>query len=171
MQKEDFNNLINSLDEEINVIDKSIINTIKAKFPYCEIIHNISFLKAHVEKDINFSDILTTTALYSSNRKRLFHLMHPKIKIDNSRKNKKTLRFEEWLNNSHFDKGPNKNENLIKKSIEDNDYLTTETLAEMYVKQGHYERAIQAYHILCLKYPKKSSFFADRIGQIKNKIL
>ena len=75
------------------------------------------------------------------------------------------------LNNSQFNKGTEKNENLIKKSIEDNDYLTTETLAEMYVEQGHYERAIQAYHILCLKYPKKSSFFADRIEQIKNKIL
>ena len=57
-----------------------------------------------------------------------------------------------------------------KKSVEHNDTLTTETLAEIYVEQGHYQRAIQAYEILCLKYPKKSGFFANRIEEIKNKL-
>ena len=48
-----------------------------------------------------------------------------------------------------------------------NDYLTTETLSKIYVDQDHYKRAIQTYEILCLKYPKKSSFFADHIKKIK----
>ena len=65
-------------------------------------------------------------------------------------------------------------ENIIKEnvktSIEDNDDLTTETLAKIYIDQGHYERAIQAYKILCLKYPKKSGFFANQIKIIKSKI-
>jgi hypothetical protein len=45
--------------------------------------------------------------------------------------------------------------------------LVTETLARVYIKQGHFKKAIQAYEILRLKYPEKSSFFASRISDIK----
>lgn len=45
--------------------------------------------------------------------------------------------------------------------------LVTETLAKVYIKQKHYKKAIQAYEILRLKYPEKSSLFADRISEIK----
>jgi tetratricopeptide (TPR) repeat protein len=46
-------------------------------------------------------------------------------------------------------------------------YLMTETLARVYLEQKKYTKAIQAYEILILKYPEKSSFFADRISDIK----
>ncbi|MFN7777125.1 tetratricopeptide repeat protein [Flavobacterium sp.] len=49
----------------------------------------------------------------------------------------------------------------------DKSYLMTETLAKVYLEQKKYQRAIQAYEILILKYPEKSSFFADRIEEIK----
>ncbi|SHG08372.1 hypothetical protein SAMN05444396_104221 [Flavobacterium segetis] len=49
----------------------------------------------------------------------------------------------------------------------DNSYLMTETLARVYLEQKKYQKAIQAYEILILKYPEKSSFFADRITDIK----
>jgi hypothetical protein len=52
--------------------------------------------------------------------------------------------------------------------IEDKSYLMTETLARVYLEQKKYSKAIQAYEILILKYPEKSSFFADRILDIKN---
>ena len=52
--------------------------------------------------------------------------------------------------------------------IEDKSYLMTETLARVYLEQKKYSKAIQAYEILILKYPEKSSFFADRISDIKN---
>ncbi len=52
--------------------------------------------------------------------------------------------------------------------IEDKSYLMTETLARVYLEQKKYSRAIQAYEILILKYPEKSSFFANRILDIKN---
>ena len=50
---------------------------------------------------------------------------------------------------------------------DDASYLMTETLARVYLEQKKYARAIQAYEILILKYPEKSSFFADRISDIK----
>ncbi|MEZ4795658.1 MAG: tetratricopeptide repeat protein [Flavobacteriaceae bacterium] len=45
--------------------------------------------------------------------------------------------------------------------------LMTETLARIYLEQKQYEKAIQAYKILSLKYPEKSGFFADQIRAIK----
>jgi tetratricopeptide (TPR) repeat protein len=49
----------------------------------------------------------------------------------------------------------------------DNSHLMTETLAHVYLEQKKYQKAIQAYEILILKYPEKSSFFAERITDIK----
>jgi tetratricopeptide (TPR) repeat protein len=50
---------------------------------------------------------------------------------------------------------------------DDTSYLMTETLARVYLEQKKYSKAIQAYEILILKYPEKSSFFADRISDIR----
>jgi hypothetical protein len=50
---------------------------------------------------------------------------------------------------------------------DDNTNLMTETLARVYLEQKKYQKAIQAYEILILKYPEKSSFFVDRISDIK----
>ncbi len=52
-------------------------------------------------------------------------------------------------------------------SSTENVSLMTETLAKVYLEQKKYENAIKAYHILSLKYPEKSGFFADRIKAIK----
>ncbi|WP_338039070.1 hypothetical protein [Maribacter litopenaei] len=49
----------------------------------------------------------------------------------------------------------------------DKNELMTETLARVYPEQKKYKKAIQAYKILSLKYPEKSSFFADRIKSVQ----
>ncbi|PCH52936.1 MAG: hypothetical protein COC22_03355 [Flavobacteriaceae bacterium] len=59
------------------------------------------------------------------------------------------------------------NFDISQDSFTQNDNLMTETLAKVYLEQKKYENAIKAYHILCLKYPEKSGFFADRIKAIK----
>ncbi|WP_435654470.1 hypothetical protein, partial [Cellulophaga baltica] len=41
--------------------------------------------------------------------------------------------------------------------------LMTATLAKVYLEQKKFKKAIQAYKILSLKYPEKSSFFANQI--------
>ncbi|MGB3590793.1 MAG: hypothetical protein WBA16_03825 [Nonlabens sp.] len=46
--------------------------------------------------------------------------------------------------------------------------LMTETLAQVYVAQKNYVKAIKSYEILALQHPEKSGFFADRIQEVKN---
>ena len=46
--------------------------------------------------------------------------------------------------------------------------IMTETLAHLYWKQKKYDQAKKAFKILSLKYPEKSSLFADHIKQIKS---
>lgn len=53
---------------------------------------------------------------------------------------------------------------------EQEDSLVTETLAKVYLLQKHYTKAIKAFEILKLKYPEKSSFFADQISEIRKLI-
>ncbi len=66
---------------------------------------------------------------------------------------------------------PDKNyvnkEDLSEKSWIVSDELMTETLAKVFVKQKKYDKALEAYQILGLKYPEKNSFFANRIKEIK----
>jgi len=168
MKKSEFNHFIKSKNKlgEISKIEG--LNKLKKEFPYCENIHILSLLKAHFLDDINFPKILTTTSLYSSNRKKLFRLIYPEINIVKKKEN--TQSFEHWLSDKSSIQKKNSIEEDIVTSTKDNDNLTTETLAKIYIDQGYYERAIQAYKILCLKYPKKSVFFANQIKSIKNKL-
>lgn len=56
---------------------------------------------------------------------------------------------------------------LINNTETADDILMTETLARIYLEQKNYDKAIQSYKILSLKYPEKSPFFADQIKAIK----
>lgn len=55
----------------------------------------------------------------------------------------------------------------LDRSEENEPFYMTETLARIYLEQKKYQKAIQAYEILILKYPEKSSLFANRISDIK----
>ncbi|MFY7672684.1 hypothetical protein ACOSP6_16500 [Tenacibaculum sp. MEBiC06402] len=63
----------------------------------------------------------------------------------------------------------NKNANPTNTAIETvhEPLLMTETLAKIYLEQKKYDNAIKAYEILSLKYPEKSTFFADQIKKIR----
>ena len=56
---------------------------------------------------------------------------------------------------------------IIEKSIAENDDIITETLAAIYLQQKNYEKALDAYKKLSLKYPEKSIYFATQIKEIE----
>lgn len=60
--------------------------------------------------------------------------------------------------------------NMAKQSIEEDITFVSETLAKIYMQQGSYKKALEAYQYLSLKYPEKRRTFADKIEEINNRI-
>jgi len=61
--------------------------------------------------------------------------------------------------NEHFE--------LKEEEETENDEFITETLSRIYLKQGHYQKAIDSFKRLSLKFPEKSVYFAQQIEEIK----
>lgn len=59
---------------------------------------------------------------------------------------------------------------VAQNSITDQEEIVSETLAGIYIKQGHKEKAISVYRKLCLKYPEKSVYFAGLIEALKKEV-
>ena len=56
---------------------------------------------------------------------------------------------------------------IVKEKSNDISHLMTETLAQLYVEQKLYTKAIQAYKILQEKHPERTDEFDERIEEIK----
>ena len=62
------------------------------------------------------------------------------------------------------------NENMARQSAEDNYVFVTETLANIYIDQALYLKAIEVFRKLILKYPEKKSYFATRIEKLEKNL-
>ncbi len=57
-----------------------------------------------------------------------------------------------------------------KESIVDQENIVSETLAQIYFDQQHFEKAIHVYEKLSLKFPEKSTYFAGLIEKAKKEL-
>jgi len=55
-------------------------------------------------------------------------------------------------------------------SVKEDSDLLSETLIKVYIKQNLFEKAIQSYQKLSLKFPEKSTYFASQIKILEEKI-
>ena len=184
-----FEKKINSLDDEFIIektntkLEQSIIDSISESLS--EAVQELEFIKKQSnEGNLEIGEPL----VFSKNEKHSFQewlqLAHFKP-IDRTEKlpheeeidipEKDSKKRKQAIIDKFIETNPKitsiKNYNSptnIDKTTEDNSHIMTETLAKVYLEQKKYQKAIQAYEILILKYPEKFSFFANRISDIKN---
>jgi hypothetical protein len=89
-------------------------------------------------------------------------------------KRKEDFIVEKFIREEPQIKPPNSdkldNENKARKSAEDSNDLVSETLANIYTDQMLFHKAIETYKKLSLKFPEKSTYFADQIRDLEKKI-
>lgn len=62
------------------------------------------------------------------------------------------------------------NVDISLKSVQEHDDLMTETLANIFIQQKQFSKAIDVFRRLSLKYPEKNIYFARRISELEDNI-
>jgi len=162
------------LEPKANTIEQSILTTIKGASPI-DVTENTKLAEENLEigKPLGFS----INEKHSFQEWLQLSRTQPIVRetksetslLDEDKKKKAELidKFIEASPKISPIKQSTESSTIFEKNKTDNSYLMTETLARVYLEQKKYQKAIQAYEILILKYPEKSSFFADRISDIK----
>ena len=175
-------------DKKTSLILREILN----EYPFFQSASAYYLKTLKSQKKESFEKLLPKTAILTYNRSKLRKWIFEKSEysIDENLPKIEKYTFLDWFDkinesksslNSKIDIIDNFIKNSPKISIDKKyiptsefktdtnikDDLITETLAKIYTSQEKYNKAIKAYKILSLKYPKKSSFFANQINDIK----
>ncbi|MGO1788077.1 MAG: hypothetical protein ACTHZ7_13470 [Sphingobacterium sp.] len=116
-------------------------------------------------------------------RENIFHLQDPEDKLSKQGK-KQTIEFgtsqrmgeviDKFIREEPQIQPPKaeeiNTENKARRSSEDQSRVVTETLADIYVAQGMYERALSVFKKLISENPEKKSYFATRIRAVEKKL-
>ena len=124
----------------------------------------------------NSADQLSTQIIEN-----IFHLQSPLDQLENAPKTipfqvkrREDFILEKFIKEEPQIKPPNSQkldtENKARKSAEDPNDLVSETLAQIYTDQMLFQKAIDTYKKLCLKFPEKSTYFADQILELEKKV-
>lgn len=157
------------------------------KYPFCQ---TLQLLHAKIIKVAGSKDIEETikhTAVFLNDKKRFYRYLNDII--DEAIVQQPTAVYKLVAEENEMQRQNNPQIELIDKFLdkkpvfhlktevqtqtEDQVYdpeLVSETLAEIYLKQGKTELALNTYNKLCLKFPEKSSYFAARIEKINQEI-
>ena len=190
--KESFLKILKEFDPS-DQLTSSVLKEILNAYPFFQTASAYYLKSLKVQRKDSFNEILPKTAILTYNRSILRKWIYEK---EANKINKNVDKIEKYSFLDWFDVINESESNLdykidlidkfimnspkinIKKEYKPDleiipeskikDDLITETLAKIYIDQKKYNKAIKAYNILSLKYPKKSSFFADQIERIKN---
>jgi len=194
MQTEQFNKLIQNTDL-LNIETAEQLKKLLEEFPSFQMGWLLYLKNLKQIKSAEYDKVLKKVAILVSSRKLLYRFLNSEIKklptnfeFDNVPSAPYNLKgeFEDKTGESLIDKflssdsgtiirnnsnqdysSDNEGNNVVEKSSFKNDEIVTETLATIYFQQKNYEKALDAYEKLSLKYPKKSVYFATRIEEIE----
>ena len=194
MQVEQFEKLISETNKLTTETAKYLEGVVK-EYPFFEFAWLLYVKNLKEINSPEFETVLKRAAVHISNRKLMYKFLNDEIKvvplatgieIQESLEENPETKTEKPSKDSLIDKflegdygvirqnpaEPKDTSNdhlkqVAEKSVEENEEIITETLANIYFQQKNFEKALDAFEKLSLKYPEKSVYFASRIKEIE----
>lgn len=195
MQKEEFFDIVNH-KTALSVENTKELEKIAGEFPYFQVAQIVYLKNLKETSNPEFGTVLKKVAVSVPDRKRLYRFLNarhelvadkreiqaetenlPVFNLEyNEESPSKNALIDKFLSSDlgKISRNPEAENNLerdenevIKKSVEEDDEIVTETLAGIYFQQKKYDKALHAFRKLSLKYPEKSVYFASRIEEIE----
>jgi tetratricopeptide (TPR) repeat protein len=195
MQKEEFFDIVNH-KTALSVENTKELEKIAGEFPYFHVAQIVYLKNLKETSNPEFGTVLKKVAVSVPDRKRLYRFLNarhelvadkreiqaetenlPVFNLEyNEESPSKNALIDKFLSSDlgKISRNPEAENNLerdenevIKKSVEEDDEIVTETLAGIYFQQKKYDKALHAFRKLSLKYPEKSVYFASRIEEIE----
>lgn len=196
MQKEAFYNYLNH-PEKLNQDSLAELKGVVENYPTFQAAWVLLLKNLKMLDDPDFDSYLERGAIRIADRRKLYHFLHQEETADDKLTAELADQdplVKEYMAPGFYqlsDRKEDREETLVdlirsirKKEAEkvldevetpaeteteeksDNSFVT-ETLAKIYAQQKHYQKAIEAYKNLSLKFPEKSTYFAGQIEILK----